>query len=267
MTQPEPTRRQAAEEQPTSTADASTTGAKTAASFDRDTAYYTEVRESVGHGTITLLLGTSTRSLERGLTKVRSAHRAKLKQPLADDSPTAGRQYRFRPVGDPKEPTPYEIGAALTPSPLPPSSDPSSPGTALNNLGLALQEMRRFDEAVSAIREAAAIFRETGDRDGRGTALTSLGMTLRKAGRFEEAISAHQEAAAMFRETGDRDGLGVALNNLGVALRGVQRFEEAISAHQEAAAMFREAGDRQGEGIALQNLEFARGAHTAESRQ
>ena len=40
-------------------------------------------------------------------------------------------------------------------------------GTALNNLGLALQEVRRFDAAITA-HEKAAINRETGDRDGEG---------------------------------------------------------------------------------------------------
>ena len=35
---------------------------------------------------------------------------------------------------------------------------------ALNNLGLALQEMRRFEEATTAYQEAAAICQETGDR-------------------------------------------------------------------------------------------------------
>jgi hypothetical protein len=39
-------------------------------------------------------------------------------------------------------------------------------------------------------------------------------------GRFEEAISACQDAAAIFRETGDRHGEGKALDSLGTALRG-----------------------------------------------
>ena len=51
---------------------------------------------------------------------------------------------------------------------------------------------------------------------------------------MEEAITAHQDAAAIFRETGDRHGEGMALDNLGVALREAGRFEEAITAHQDA---------------------------------
>ena len=57
-------------------------------------------------------------------------------------------------------------------------------------------------------QDAAAIFRETGDRHGEGMALSNLGLALREAGRLEEAITAYQEAAAIYRETGDRHGEG-----------------------------------------------------------
>lgn len=35
---------------------------------------------------------------------------------------------------------------------------------ALNNLGLALRQVRRFEEAITAHQDAAAIHQETGDR-------------------------------------------------------------------------------------------------------
>jgi tetratricopeptide (TPR) repeat protein len=130
-------------------------------------------------------------------------------------------------------------------------------GIALNNLGLALRAVRRFEEAISAHQDAVAIDRETGDRHREGNALNNLGLALVEVRRFEEAISAHQDAAAIYRETGDRHGEGRALNNLGLALRNVRRFEEAISAHQDAVAIDRETGDRHREGNALNNLGLA----------
>ncbi len=79
---------------------------------------------------------------------------------------------------------------------------------ALSNLGIALQEVRRFEEAITAHQEAAAIYRETGDRYREGMALTNLGIALREVRRFDEAITAYQDAAAIYRETGDRHGEG-----------------------------------------------------------
>ena len=42
--------------------------------------------------------------------------------------------------------------------------------------------------------------------------------------RFEEAITAHQDAAAIFREADDRYREGGVLNYLGLVLRVVRRF-------------------------------------------
>ena len=81
-----------------------------------------------------------------------------------------------------------------------------------------LLEVRRFEEAITAHRDAAAIFRETGDRHGEGQALGNLGPLLLEVGRFEEAITADRDAAAIFREIGDRQDEGTAVNNLGGAL-------------------------------------------------
>ena len=52
----------------------------------------------------------------------------------------------------------------------------------------------------------------------RGQALDNLGLVLQGAGRLEEAITAHRDAAAIFGETGDRHGEATALTNLGAAL-------------------------------------------------
>ena len=133
--------------------------------------------------------------------------------------------------------------------------DQEGEGDALNNLGGALLEVHRFEEAIIACQGAAAIFQETGDRRGKGDALNNLGLALRAVRRLDESIAAHQDAATIYRETGDRHGEARALSNLGGALRESGRAEEAIGAWQDAAAIFQEAGDRCGQSIALENVE------------
>jgi hypothetical protein len=39
--------------------------------------------------------------------------------------------------------------------------------------------------------------RQTGDRHGEGSVLNNLGLALREVGRLEEAITAHQDASAI----------------------------------------------------------------------
>ena len=100
-------------------------------------------------------------------------------------------------------------------------------------------QLRVFDRL--RVRDAARRLVDGGSEAGT---LNNLGVALREVRRFEEAITAHQDAAAIYRETGDRHREGEALNNLGLALVGVRRFEEAIAVHEDSVAMYRETGDR-----------------------
>jgi tetratricopeptide (TPR) repeat protein len=134
----------------------------------------------------------------------------------------------------------------------------SNEASALTGMGRALGEMRGFEEAISAYQDAAAIYRETGDRRGDSITLNSLGIMRRNLRRFEEAISDHQGAAAISREIGDLQGEGIALSNLGGALLESRQVEEAAQAYEAATAIFREVGDRHGEGLGLTGLGLAR---------
>ncbi|MFG2357731.1 tetratricopeptide repeat protein, partial [Streptomyces sp. NPDC048521] len=125
--------------------------------------------------------------------------------------------------------------------------DHDGEGRALNNLGTALQQVRRFDEAIDAHQQAAARFTELGDNEGEGRALNNLGMALQQVRRFDEAIDAHQQAAARFTELGDNEGR--VLNNLGTALqsRGLWRVRKGRGqgdARTDARSDARVHGDR-----------------------
>src|SRR5262245_38457398 len=86
----------------------------------------------------------------------------------------------------------------------------------LNNLGLAWQAVRRFDEAVTAHKDANAAFKRVSAqlkeesfqwahaRLGEGAALHNLGLALQHLRRFDEAIAAFQQDLVICREVGDR---------------------------------------------------------------
>jgi hypothetical protein len=94
----------------------------------------------------------------------------------------------------------------------------------------------------------------------------TVGAALLWAQRFDEVLAASREAAAIFRQTGDRNSEGIALVNVGAALVGTRRSEHAITAWQEAAAIFRETGDRQNEDVALAYVERIQPTSAAYSR-
>jgi tetratricopeptide (TPR) repeat protein len=116
-------------------------------------------------------------------------------------------------------------------------------GQALNNLGLGLREVRRFEEAITAHTRAVDIYQEMGDLHGEGTAWNNLGIVLQEVRRFEEAIIAHTQARDISRNIGDRRGEGTASGGLGMALEEVDRRVEARDVWQHAVAAFAESGD------------------------
>jgi tetratricopeptide (TPR) repeat protein len=95
--------------------------------------------------------------------------------------------------------------------------------------------------------------------------LNNLGTALRREQRFEEAITAYRDAANIFRATADRNREGKALNNLAIALSEVQEFDDAVTAYQKAARIFRDTGDHQNEELALRNLQETRQAQNSQT--
>jgi hypothetical protein len=73
---------------------------------------------------------------------------------------------------------------------------------------------RRFDDKIAVLAICRETARHLGNQRFEAIALTNAGIALRETRRFEEAIAAHQDAAAIFRETGDLHREGIALDNL-----------------------------------------------------
>ena len=132
--------------------------------------------------------------------------------------------------------------------------DRTNEAAALGNLGDALRQVGRFEEAITACQDAAIFFRQTGDRHREGGVLNNLGITLREAGRFKEAITVCLDAAAICQQSEDWHGTSCALNNLGTAFIQADRLDDAITAFQMELALCRQTRDRLGQGAALGNL-------------
>lgn len=108
------------------------------------------------------------------------------------------------------------------------------------SLGRYLGWRRRSSDALQLdiIRRDAAL--RLGDREGLAAAVDSIGTDLNELSRFEEAATTLRQAITLFREVGDRRGQGDALNHLGTALRGLRRFEESITACQQSTELLPE---------------------------
>jgi tetratricopeptide (TPR) repeat protein len=93
---------------------------------------------------------------------------------------------------------------------------------AHNNLGLALEEQGKIDEAFEQYLESLDVYPHFMD------AINNMANLLQKNDRTKEAIKYYQEALKIF------PGYLEMQNNLGLALQKEGRIDEAIKHHQEA---------------------------------
>ncbi|MGW6877006.1 tetratricopeptide repeat protein [Streptomyces xanthophaeus] len=131
---------------------------------------------------------------------------------------------------------------------------PHDVGKALNNLGTALQNMRRFDEAISTLERARDLFHTTNDPHNQANTWANLGIALQSMRRFDEAITAHHRALALYEAVNDPLGHAKTWINLGIVLRELRRFDEAITAHHRALALLETADDPHSQAVTWGNL-------------
>jgi tetratricopeptide (TPR) repeat protein len=93
---------------------------------------------------------------------------------------------------------------------------------AHSNLGNALRDLGQIDEAVASYRRALEINPESAG------AHANLGNAMRDLGRLEDAVASYHRALAI------KPGFAEAHNNLGNALRGLRRFADAAASYRRA---------------------------------
>ena len=91
-----------------------------------------------------------------------------------------------------------------------------------SNLGNALKEQGKLDEAIAAYRQAIRVKPDFAD------AHSNLGLALQEQGKLDEAIAAYRQAI------GIKPDLAEAHSNLGNALKEQGKLDEAVTAFRQA---------------------------------
>ncbi|MFE2059514.1 ATP-binding protein [Streptomyces sp. NPDC059446] len=134
------------------------------------------------------------------------------------------------------------------------TKDTRGEASAWNNLGGALQELRRFNEALHAHETARTLYQQTGDAHSEASAWDSLGGALQELRRYDEAVHAHETARTLYQQTEDTRGEASAWDSLGLTLQELRRYDEAVHAHETARTLYQQTEDTRGEANAWNNL-------------
>ncbi|MFF9914875.1 NB-ARC domain-containing protein [Streptomyces sp. NPDC013457] len=124
---------------------------------------------------------------------------------------------------------------AVLNSPAADESDRYTRSAALNNFAVAMATTGDFDAAMTALKDAARLGSEGGDRSAAyALMLGNLGATLLIGRRHKDAVRVLTDAADRFTAIDDRMGLTQVLINLGTALLDLGEAGVAVT-HLERA--------------------------------
>ena len=125
---------------------------------------------------------------------------------------------------------------------------------AHHNIGVLLNNLKRYDEAEEAFRRSIEIGVQLGDERGVAMALNSLGGVLQRQGRFDEAEKEFRDSIEIDEKLGNKRGMAMTLNSLGGVLQRQGRFEAAEDTFRRSIEIGVELGDERHLAMALNSL-------------
>ncbi|MFD9932275.1 tetratricopeptide repeat protein [Streptomyces massasporeus] len=129
------------------------------------------------------------------------------------------------------------------------SDSHNEPG-AWHNLGAALEELHRYEEALTAHQTARALAEQTNNTNVQGAAWNGIGNALHSLHRYEEGLAAYNTARIFAEQTNNKDSQANVWNNVGAALESLHRYEEALAAFKTARALAEEINNTDGQAAA-----------------
>jgi tetratricopeptide (TPR) repeat protein len=106
-----------------------------------------------------------------------------------------------------------------------------------NNLGMALVQAGRLDDAETHYIRAHELFEQHGDGHGSANALANLASVLRRRGQFAEALRNQQLALSWYRQAGAARNTGITLRSMALVEMELERFADAVQHAEEALAI------------------------------
>ncbi|GAB3434372.1 ATP-binding protein [Actinophytocola sediminis] len=124
----------------------------------------------------------------------------------------------------------------------------------LTSLSLVYRELRRFDEAMTCLRDALPLWRAVGVRWAEGWVLFDIGFLYHERQEFEQALDYLWQALAVRRDAGDRWGEGSTLNVLAGVLHRLDRLDESLDYAEQALVLQRATDNARGVAGAIHTI-------------
>lgn len=111
------------------------------------------------------------------------------------------------------------------------------------NLGVALREQGKYDEALTCYTKAIALLEETHDRSRMAIAQMNLGIVYRRMQQHQKSLEMHLEAGKTFHKLGDKLNSANNYTNIGLQHISLGNLDSAAEAFRESSKLFFEIGN------------------------
>lgn len=117
--------------------------------------------------------------------------------------------------------------------------DRHAEATTRNNLGVALLELGRTEDAATHYTAASRLYEEVGDLRGVSNALANRAWIAHYRGDHEEALRDYLIALEYYRSSGAESNAAITLRGIALAEAALGRTEDAVRHLDEALTVFR----------------------------
>lgn len=124
----------------------------------------------------------------------------------------------------------------------------------LNNLGIVSDKISRYEQALDLYQQALALIRQNKDIEAEGRTLTNIGIIYFHAGRYAAALDSLQQALTLYRQIGKRGQEASVLNNIGDIYERWGRYQEALNAYRQALSLQQQFDETDAQGRTLNNI-------------
>lgn len=134
-----------------------------------------------------------------------------------------------------------------------PATDPER-ANSYYVLGELARERRQWHEAETYYRQSLALWDTQGLRRSMGRGLRNLGPALFEQSKYEDAIACYVQAVSLFTDIHDPLQLAVTRMNLGIVYSKLERYEEALQLLRQAETVFHHLHDHLNRARVLTNI-------------
>jgi DNA-binding winged helix-turn-helix (wHTH) protein/tetratricopeptide (TPR) repeat protein/TolB-like protein len=116
------------------------------------------------------------------------------------------------------------------------------------------ENLGRYPEAESLVRQAKQLYTSANDRAGLAEATTIEAIALKNNGDYLGARKSYEEVLVLYRQIGNRRGLAAENDNIGDILVYLGDLDGARRGYEASLAIYQELGDQNGEALANNGL-------------